>query len=231
MAPELGPTGTACTHCLSAAQLGPAVRSAPARVLEETATRPCPQPPGPAWRAGGEGRLPLPPPAVGAAGRGAPGRPGGEQGRSPVHRKPLGTSAGMTGPGALAAIPPAPCRSPRERPRGPAQVSPFTFLRERLPFLRGGPFPAGPSPRPPCPPRRLWGLVGRAEGGSPWVTRSDTPRGRGSCSESCRRAGPGPFPEHSTTQGWLRSPLPPACASRPDLYFIFVCVIFALCIK
>lgn len=129
----------------------------------------CPQPPGPAWRAGGEGRLPLPPPAVGAAGRGAPGRPGGEQGRSPVHRKPLGTSAGMTGPRGLGSDSPCPLPVPAGETQGPG-----TSLALHFP-AGTSPLPAGrPLPRGALPPASL---SSQASLGACWACRGRVPVG------------------------------------------------------
>lgn len=248
MAPELGPMGTVCTDRLSAAQLGPSVCLAPACVLEEMATCHCHQPPGPACRVGRLGghqpRHFLPPLWV-LQGRGAPGRPGGERGCVCACARPhpraleaptdLGGHGGSPGP--RWQILPAPCPSPRERPRGSAQVSLFIFLRERLRFLCGWtrrPLPTA-SASPPrtvtAPFQASRGLVGRAEDVSPRVTGSDAARGRGSLLGVLQAGRASALSRTFYRERLARSLLPPACASRPNLYFIFVCVIFALCIK
>lgn len=226
LTPELGPTGTACTDRLSAAQLGPAMCSAPACVLEETATRHGYQPPGPVWRVAGAGRLLLPPPTVGAAGAGGAGGPGAArrgagvsacarpQPRAPEAPTALGGHGGS--PGALAAGPP--CSLPVSAscagcPAAPSPRLPPLSRRERTRTVTPS-FQASP------------GLVGRAADASPRATCLTSHEGGEACSGSCRRAEPVPFPELSTVRGEAGSGL---CFLLPAPHVpIFIRFLFVL---
>lgn len=92
--------------------------------------------------------------------------------------------------------------------------------------------PVAPSPRPPPPPpgpspprsRRLAGSSGVLRT-CPRGSLALTPHEGGeACSESCRRAEPVPFPEHSTARGWLGLCFLPPAPHVP----IFILFLFAL---